>query len=121
MHERAVEFVDRAATRYDVAVDVTEFAEGTGTAVAAAADAVPPICHETAVPTVMDPTLTDYETVWAAAGTPSAMWPVDPARLRELADATAVDLTARGVGAPRHDRRVRRSETLTPAPLLPPV
>ncbi|WP_430505971.1 YbaK/EbsC family protein [Haloparvum sp. PAK95] len=168
MHERAAEFVDRAVARYDVAVDVTEFPEGTKTAAEAAdavdcdvaqiassiviglsgtgptstaddgppadlvvavtsganrvdldavadyfdassasmADAdrirevvgwsiggVPPICHETALPTVLDPTLTEYDTVWAAAGTPSAMWSVAPERLRELADSTVVDLT----------------------------
>lgn len=168
MHERAAEFVDRAAATYGVAVDVTEFPEGTKTAADAAdavdcdvaqiassivielsgrgsastadeappadlvvaitsganrvdleavaeyfdangatmADAdrirevvgwsiggVPPICHETALPTAMDPTLTEYDTVWAAAGTPSAVWPVAPDRLRELADASVVDLT----------------------------
>ena len=54
---------------------------------------VPPICHETAVPVLFDPHLTAYDVVWAAAGTPETMWPVDPARLRRLADATVVHVT----------------------------
>ncbi|WP_049982549.1 YbaK/EbsC family protein [Halorubrum sp. BV1] len=54
---------------------------------------VPPLCHDTAVPTVFDPTLTEYDTVYAAAGTPSALFAIDPRRLADLADATVVDLT----------------------------
>ena len=53
---------------------------------------VPPLCHETDVPVYMDQTLLDYETVWAAAGTPEAVFPIAPDRLRELADATSVSL-----------------------------
>lgn len=160
MHERAAEFADRAAERYDVDPEVLEFDSGTKTA-AAAADAVgcetaaiastivvelsggerdgelvaaitsganrldldavaahfdaetasmadpteirevvgwsiggvPPICHETALPTVVDPTLTEYGTVYGAAGTPSAVFPIDPDRLAALANATVVELT----------------------------
>ncbi|MFC5136354.1 MULTISPECIES: YbaK/EbsC family protein [Haloferacaceae] len=54
---------------------------------------VPPICHDEAVPTVMDPTLRTFETVYGAAGTPSAVFPIEPDRLADLADATVVDLT----------------------------
>lgn len=54
---------------------------------------VPPICHERSVHTLMDPTLTTFDRVWAAAGTPSSVWPVDPARLRQVTDARVVDLT----------------------------
>ncbi|SMO52040.1 YbaK/EbsC family protein [Halorubrum cibi] len=54
---------------------------------------VPPICHDEAVPTVMDPTLEAFETVYGAAGTPSAVFAIEPGRLADLADATAVDLT----------------------------
>ena len=160
MHPRATEFVEQAASRYDLSVEVSEFPErGTPTA-ADAADAVdctvdqivkslvftvgdeetpvvcltaggnrvdearlaeaydvpadtvgmaspdavreatgwaiggvPPICHETDVPMVMDPRLLEFDRVWAAAGTPSSVWPVDPARLREVADAKVVDVT----------------------------
>jgi prolyl-tRNA editing enzyme YbaK/EbsC (Cys-tRNA(Pro) deacylase) len=54
---------------------------------------VPPICHETALPTTFDPTLTGYDTVYAAAGTPSAVFPIAPDRLVDLADAETVGLT----------------------------
>jgi prolyl-tRNA editing enzyme YbaK/EbsC (Cys-tRNA(Pro) deacylase) len=54
---------------------------------------VPPIGHDAALPTVFDPTLTEYDTVYGAAGTPSAVFAVDPETLADLADATAVDLT----------------------------
>ncbi len=54
---------------------------------------VPPVCHETDLPTVMDPTLDTFATVYGAAGTPSTAFPIDPADLAGLADATVVDLT----------------------------
>lgn len=53
---------------------------------------VPPICHENGAPVLMDETLLEHDEVWAAAGTPDAVWPIDPGRLRELADAEAVDV-----------------------------
>ncbi|WP_122088405.1 YbaK/EbsC family protein [Halalkalicoccus subterraneus] len=48
---------------------------------------VPPICHDTDVPVLFDTTLTEYGTVWAAAGTPQTVFPIDPERLKHLADA----------------------------------
>lgn len=54
---------------------------------------VPPLCHDADLPTAIDPTLMEYDTVWAAAGTPATVFPIDPDRLRDLAGATAVDLT----------------------------
>lgn len=53
---------------------------------------VPPICHENEIPVLFDETLLAHETVWAAAGTPSAVWPVDPEQLVDVADATVVDV-----------------------------
>jgi prolyl-tRNA editing enzyme YbaK/EbsC (Cys-tRNA(Pro) deacylase) len=53
---------------------------------------VPPICYETAVPVLFDESLARFDTVWAAAGTPEAVFPVDPDRLVELADATQCDV-----------------------------
>lgn len=53
---------------------------------------VPPFCHDTAVPVVMDETLLHHETVWAAAGTPDAVFPIDPERLGDLAGAPTVDV-----------------------------
>ncbi|EMA45385.1 YbaK/EbsC family protein [Halococcus saccharolyticus] len=155
MHPRARAFADRAATEYDLDVDVHEFPEGTKTAADAAdaigcdvaqiasslafrapdlvvvvtsganrvsearlarlrdvseseiemADAddvretlgwsiggVPPFCHESDVPVYLDETLTEFETVWAAAGTPEAVFPIAPDRLEALADAQLVDV-----------------------------
>jgi prolyl-tRNA editing enzyme YbaK/EbsC (Cys-tRNA(Pro) deacylase) len=54
---------------------------------------VPPLCHDAALRTVFDPTLAEYDTVYGAAGTPSAVFAIDPDRLATLADATTVDLT----------------------------
>ncbi|MFC3958219.1 YbaK/EbsC family protein [Halovivax cerinus] len=55
---------------------------------------VPPLCHETTVPVVLDRTLLEFDEVWAAAGTPSAVFPIDPARLRSLSDATPIEVAA---------------------------
>ena len=53
---------------------------------------VPPFCHDTVVPVYVDETLLTFETVWAAAGTPEAVFPIDPGRIRELAGATPADV-----------------------------
>ena len=156
MHERAVEFAERAEAEHGLSIDVEEFPAGTRTAADAAealdcevaqiasslvfvtpdgpvvvvtsganrvseaklaalrgvdegavrtADpdevrdavgwsigGVPPICHEGDVPTYLDETLLSFETVWAAAGTPEAVFPVDPGRLQEVAGATTADV-----------------------------
>jgi prolyl-tRNA editing enzyme YbaK/EbsC (Cys-tRNA(Pro) deacylase) len=38
----------------------------------------------------MDADLLQYETVWAAAGTPTAVFSVDPARLRDATGAAVI-------------------------------
>lgn len=48
---------------------------------------IPPFGHRQAVRTIMDPDLGRYETVWAAAGTPSTVFAIAPATLRVLANA----------------------------------
>jgi Cys-tRNA(Pro) deacylase len=48
---------------------------------------IPPFGHERRTRVIMDPDLSPYETVWAAAGLPTAVFPVSPATLRMLADA----------------------------------
>lgn len=50
---------------------------------------VPPFCHEADVAVLFDTTLGEFEEVWAAAGTPEAVFPIDPGRLKELAGATS--------------------------------
>jgi prolyl-tRNA editing enzyme YbaK/EbsC (Cys-tRNA(Pro) deacylase) len=46
---------------------------------------IPPFGHRARV--IMDPDLGRYETVWAAAGLPTVVFPVAPSVLRMLADA----------------------------------
>jgi hypothetical protein len=41
----------------------------------------------------MDPDLTRFPTVWAAAGLPTAVFPVPPGTLRILANATVAPIT----------------------------
>lgn len=48
---------------------------------------IPPFGHSQRARVIMDPELSLYETVWAAAGLPTAVFPVAPATLRMLADA----------------------------------
>jgi prolyl-tRNA editing enzyme YbaK/EbsC (Cys-tRNA(Pro) deacylase) len=48
---------------------------------------IPPIGHARPVRVVMDPDLSLFQVVWAAAGTPTAVFPVPPATLRMLSNA----------------------------------
>ncbi|RQG97686.1 YbaK/EbsC family protein [Natrarchaeobius chitinivorans] len=51
---------------------------------------VPPFCHDRPVPVVVDETLLEFETVWAAAGTPEAVFPIDPETVVTFADGDVV-------------------------------
>ena len=53
---------------------------------------IPPIGHARPVRVIMDPDLGRFPVVWAAAGTPSAVFPVPPATLRILANATVAPI-----------------------------
>lgn len=53
---------------------------------------VPPICHDSDLPAYMDASLLDFDTVWAAAGAPTAVFPAAPARLQELADTAVIEV-----------------------------
>jgi Cys-tRNA(Pro) deacylase len=53
---------------------------------------VPPFGHDTQVSVYVDETLTEFETVWAAAGSSDAVFPIDPERLVEIADAIVADV-----------------------------
>jgi prolyl-tRNA editing enzyme YbaK/EbsC (Cys-tRNA(Pro) deacylase) len=53
---------------------------------------VPPFGHATDVPVFMDRDLLGWDTVWAAAGRPDSVFEIQPDRLRELSNATVVDL-----------------------------
>ena len=53
---------------------------------------VPPFCHDRDVPVVIDETLLEFETVWAAAGTPKAVFAIDPSTLRSYAGGDVIQL-----------------------------
>ena len=54
---------------------------------------VPPFGHATTLPVFVDRDLFSYEVVWAAAGRPDSVFPIQPARLRELSAGTPADLS----------------------------
>jgi prolyl-tRNA editing enzyme YbaK/EbsC (Cys-tRNA(Pro) deacylase) len=56
---------------------------------------VPPFGHPAPLRTVVDEDLLRFEVVWAAAGTPHAVFPIAPAELAELAGGRVVSLAAR--------------------------
>lgn len=53
---------------------------------------IPPIGHTRPVRAIMDPDLGRYPIVWAAAGLPTAVFPVAPGTLRMLANATVAPI-----------------------------
>lgn len=54
---------------------------------------VPPFGHVSALRTWIDPHLLDFPEVWAAAGTPRHVFPIDPKILVELTGAGIADFT----------------------------
>ena len=54
---------------------------------------IPPLGHAAALATWIDEDLLLYGTVWAAAGTPNAVFPVDPEALRDAVRATVIRVT----------------------------
>lgn len=54
---------------------------------------VSPVGHLSPSPVWMDPRLLEFDTVWAAAGTPRHVFPIDPQRLRQITGATVADFT----------------------------
>jgi len=57
---------------------------------------VPPLAHERRLPVVMDPDLFHHAVVWAAAGTPNAVFPIPPAALLHVASGRVLDLKVDG-------------------------
>ncbi len=53
---------------------------------------IPPFAHTRRLRVVMDPDLGRFPVVWAAAGLPTAVFPVAPATLRMLADAVVAPI-----------------------------
>ena len=74
---------------------------------------IPPFGHNRRTRVIMDPELGRYATVWAAAGLPTAVFPVSPATLRMLADAHVAPIAEE-----RHTASGRSGASCTdPAPV----
>jgi prolyl-tRNA editing enzyme YbaK/EbsC (Cys-tRNA(Pro) deacylase) len=56
---------------------------------------VPPVGHAERLDTFIDESLMHYDTVWAAAGTPNAVFPLTPADLVKMTGGKVADLKAR--------------------------
>lgn len=52
----------------------------------------PPFGHPAPMPTLIDRDLLDHESVWAAAGTPDSVFPLDPQRLVALTGGRVADV-----------------------------
>jgi prolyl-tRNA editing enzyme YbaK/EbsC (Cys-tRNA(Pro) deacylase) len=53
---------------------------------------VPPIGHPAPIPTWVDRDLLAYDVVWAAAGTPNAVFPVAPDELVRASNGVVADI-----------------------------
>jgi prolyl-tRNA editing enzyme YbaK/EbsC (Cys-tRNA(Pro) deacylase) len=53
---------------------------------------VPPVGHPSALITIIDADLLQYEIVWAAAGTPHAVFPISPTELVRITRGTVMDV-----------------------------
>jgi prolyl-tRNA editing enzyme YbaK/EbsC (Cys-tRNA(Pro) deacylase) len=71
---------------------------------------IPPFGHIRPVRTIMDPDLGRFQVVWAAAGTPTAVFPVPPATLRILANAMVAPITEDRRAADREAEAQRELE-----------
>jgi len=68
---------------------------------------IPPIGHSRSIRVIMDPDLGRYPIVWAAAGLPTAVFPVPPGTLRVLANATVAPITEERSAADRDQEAVQ--------------
>jgi prolyl-tRNA editing enzyme YbaK/EbsC (Cys-tRNA(Pro) deacylase) len=68
--------------------DATEVRAATGYAIGG----TPPFGHDTDLTVVCDRSLTDHDELWAAAGSPTTVFPLTPATLLATTGAATVDL-----------------------------
>jgi len=54
---------------------------------------VSPVGHLTPIRAFLDPRLTDFDTIWAAAGTPHHVFSVSPAQMLQISGAQLADFT----------------------------
>ena len=57
---------------------------------------IPPVGHAQTMQSYMDQDLLQYETVWAAAGTPNSLFELPPAALQEMTTAIVVKVNQTG-------------------------
>ncbi len=57
---------------------------------------VPPFAHDRSIPALIDRDLLEHEEVWAGAGTPAAVFAIDPHRLERITEAETADVFDRG-------------------------
>ena len=69
--------------------DADEVRQTTGFAIGGVA----PFGHLTPIRAVIDPHLLTFDQVWAAAGTPRHVFPIEPAVLQDIAHATVAEFT----------------------------
>lgn len=69
--------------------DVDKVRAATGFAIGGVA----PFGHVTPLRTWIDPSLLDYDQVWAAAGTPRHVFPIEPQQLTTITGAAVADFT----------------------------
>ena len=77
-------------TRREVAEHAQRVRDITGYAIGG----IPPIGHSAPLTAYVDPDLLAFDIVWAAAGTPNAVFPVDPKKLAAAAGAETLDMGA---------------------------
>ena len=80
---------------------------------------IPPIGHTTRLRVIMDPDLGRYATVWAAAGLPTAVFPVSPDALRMLSDAHVAPIAEAGEVVERAAAQPPAGEQPAAAPPAP--
>jgi prolyl-tRNA editing enzyme YbaK/EbsC (Cys-tRNA(Pro) deacylase) len=72
---------------------------------------IPPFGHRKPIRVVMDPDLGRFTTVWAAAGTPNAVFSVPPGTLRILANATVAPFAEQAAHVVLSDKEPDRGLT----------
>jgi prolyl-tRNA editing enzyme YbaK/EbsC (Cys-tRNA(Pro) deacylase) len=70
--------------------DADEVRAATGYAIGG----TPPFGHDTALPVLIDPALLAFDEVWAAAGTPTTVFPIAPAALVAASAAREAEVAA---------------------------
>lgn len=53
---------------------------------------IPPVGHKTPLKTYLDEDLLQYDIIWAAAGTPNAVFPIEPQTLLKMSGAQVVSV-----------------------------